>query len=196
LKEHDVSNEQQHDDSAAPATLSPAGASRRRFARAGAAASGVLLTLHSQPGMATAVCTTPSGFLSGALRSAHTNDQVTCVGVTSGYWKTHYPWTGSGCTSSTKFSAIFPCTRAMNTTYGGISCMGILTPQSWDKNGLGRQLMSAYLNVKTGKSSFQTVPMLLAIWNEWVKHGYYTPTSGVKWDSAAIANYLSLTMPI
>lgn len=70
--------------------LSAHGTARRRFTRAGAAASGVLLTLHSQPGMALDICSTPSGYQSG-LVSARPNDPGTCAGRSPGYWKNTDP---------------------------------------------------------------------------------------------------------
>lgn len=70
--------------------LSAKGTARRRFTRAGAAASGVLLTLHSQPGMAAVVCAGPSGFQSG-LVSARPNDPGACAGRSPGFWKNTDP---------------------------------------------------------------------------------------------------------
>ena len=66
--------------------LSAKGASRRRFTRAGLGASGVLLTLASQPGMAQTICTTPSGSLSGGLQS-RSPGAVVCQGLSPGFWK-------------------------------------------------------------------------------------------------------------
>lgn len=191
-----MANQQQPGDSAAgPAPLSPKGAARRRFTRAGAAASGVLLTLQSQPAMATAVCRSPSGYLSGPLQSTRTTTPVTCAGRTPGYWKTH-PYWPSPCKANNAFNKIFLCSGTMSNTYGSVSQMGILDPKQWDRDGLGRHLMAAYLNVRSGKSSFQTTQMLNKIWVEWRDSGYYTPTAGVKWTSYDIVDYLKRTMPL
>ncbi|MGW8389856.1 hypothetical protein [Pseudoduganella sp. HUAS MS19] len=140
-----MANEQQPDQQ-----LSAKGAARRRFTRAGAAASGVLLTLHSQPGMAAVVCAGPSGFQSG-LVSARPNDPGACAGKSPGAWKNTEPAEGGGSNGSgngngkgggknptpaplpdkvwpagalptDKFRSVFSCTLEMSNTYGADKC--------------------------------------------------------------------------
>ncbi|WP_431475799.1 hypothetical protein [Massilia eburnea] len=131
--------------------LSAKGAARRRFTRAGAAASGVLLTLHSQPGMAAVVCAGPSGFQSG-LVSARPNDPGACAGKSPGAWKNTDPAPDSSSTGkggkgggkgggknptpsplpdkvwpagalpTDKFRSMFTCNLEMNSTYGADIC--------------------------------------------------------------------------
>lgn len=187
-----MATEQQH-DAPVPVTaeLSSEGAARRRFARAGVAASGVLLTLHSQPGMAAEVCTTPSGFLSGGLQSFR-GPPPTCAGRSPGYWK-NAGWP-RGCDKNAPYTRVFSCNSQNTKSYGGATQVAILDPKKWDRDGIGRHLMAAYLNVQAGLSTFQTVPMLQRIWLEYQAKGYYTPTAGVKWDSAKIVEYLQGTM--
>ncbi len=190
-----MATEQQHDapaaDAANAADLSPVGAARRRFTRAGVAASGVLLTLHSQPGMAVEVCTTPSGSLSGGLQSFR-GPPPTCAGRSPGYWKNH-SWP-RGCNKNEPFTRIFSCNSLNAKTYGTTSQSAILDPKQWDRNGIGRHLMACYLNVQAGLSTFQTTAMLQRIWLEYQAKGYYAPTAGVKWDGGKIVDYLQGTM--
>jgi hypothetical protein len=187
-----VATEQPHDAPASgKADLSPEGAARRRFTRAGVAASGVLLTLHSQPGMAVEVCTTPSGYLSGGLQSFR-GPPPTCAGRSPGYWKTH-SWP-RGTDKAQAYTRIFSCNGLNSKSYGSITQGAILDPQKFDKNGIGRHLVACYLNVQAGLSTFQTVPMLQRIWLEYQAKGYYTPTAGVRWDGAKIVEYLQGTM--
>lgn len=174
-----------------PATLTPRGAARRRFTRAGVAASGVLLTLQSQPGMACEVCTTPSGYLSGGLQSFRGAKPV-CAGRNSRYWASH-GWP-TGCAKEALFTKVFACGASTSKTYGSSTQLAIIQGKSWDANGIGRLLMACYLNVRAGISTFQTVPMLQKIWSEYQSKGYYTPTAGVRWNGAQIANYLQRTM--
>lgn len=173
-----------------PAPLSPQGQSRRRFTRAGAVASGVLLTLHGQPGMAAEVCTTASGSLSGGLQSFR-GAKPTCAGRSPGYWK-NSSWPG-GCDKSMPFSRVFACDARNYKSYGSVTLSAILIPKSFDKHGIGRHLVACWLNVKGGLSTFQTERQLQAIWNEFQASGYYTPTAGVRWDGARIAEYLQST---
>jgi hypothetical protein len=211
-----VANEQQPEQE-----LSAQGASRRRFTRAGAAASGVLLTLHSQPGMAATVCAGPSGFQSGLI-SARPNDPGACAGRSPGYWKNTDPapdgssngngkgngkgpkptplpdkiWP-AGALPTDKFRTVFSCTIAMNSTYGADSCTldyVLGNEAAFDQYQLGAHLVAAYLNVLAGYSSFQTVPMLQNIWNELRDKGYFNPTAGVQWDAKQVVDYLTGTM--
>jgi hypothetical protein len=174
--------------------LTQAGAARRRFTRAGVAASGVLLTLHSQPGMACDICTTPSGFLSGGLQSFR-GPQPTCLGRSPSYWQgASWP---SGCNKSAKFSTIFPCSGnySKSSSYGGCTLATIVAQpcRSFDSQGIGSALVACWLNVKSSKSTFQTLAMLQTIWSEYQSQGYYTPTAGVHWDVTKIVSYLQGT---
>jgi hypothetical protein len=178
--------------SAAAATMSARGAMRRRFAKAGIGATGVVLILASQPGMAADICTSPSGSLSGGLKSHHGPAPV-CAGLSPGYWKNHTSWPG-GISNTTKFGSIYPCNRRYARTYGVTTCITMLDHQSFDESNLAMHLVAAYLNVLSGRVSFQTIESLRAIWNEWQTKGYYTPSAGVQWNSAQIVVYLSGTM--
>lgn len=67
--------------------------SRRRFTKAGLAASGVILTLASRPVLANAVCKSPSGFESGNVSS---HIQEMCFGNYPDYYaNTPEAWTGT-----------------------------------------------------------------------------------------------------
>lgn len=176
--------------------LGQKGASRRRFTRAGAGATGVLLTLASQPGMACDICMAPSGYqsYSKTMKAAsHTGAPVTCQGRSPTYWKGTTSWPSS-CHSTTMFNKVFSCNSVTNRTYGATSCMKILTPQSFDSAGVGVYLMACYLNVLKGWTSFLTIEQVRAIWTEYQATGYYTPTAGTKWNASQIVFYLSGTM--
>lgn len=176
----------------AAAPLPPHGAARRRLGKAGVAATGVLLTINSTPGMACEICTTPSGSLSGGLQSFRGPKPV-CAGRVPSYWATHSWPTG---TSSKKFSSVYSCNYANSKTYGSSSMMNMLKGQSYDypQNYIGAYLTAAWLNVKAGLSTFLTEEMLKKIWSEYQSKGYYQPTAGVKWYSDKIAEYLRGTM--
>lgn len=172
--------------------MSEHGASRRRFAKAGIGASGVLLTLASQPGMATDICTSPSGSLSGGLNSHH-GPPPACSGRAPDYWKSHTPWP-RGLTRDTRFGQIFSVNGRYADRWGATTCMAMLAGQPFDDAALGMHLVATYLNILSGRVSFLTTEALRNIWSEWQAKGYYTPSAGVQWNAAAIVVYLSGTM--
>ncbi|TFW19430.1 hypothetical protein E4L96_11775 [Massilia arenosa] len=181
--------------------LDRAGAARRRFAKAGLGASGVLMTLASQPGMATElVCRAPSGYLSGKLTSQKI-DNLVCVGRSPGYWKNcaSSSWPAN-CTKATRFKDIFYCgggyTKVpyaskflLNTTTCGL----LLDPQTWDVNKVANHIIAAYLNARTGKTSFLTADQVRAIWKEYWMTGVYKVNATVTWNGAQLVDYLTRT---
>lgn len=191
-----ASNDQQQ---AAPA-LSAAGNARRKFARAGLGASGVLLTLTSQSGMA-AVCTTPSGSLSsGMVTSRRPNAAITCGGVSPGYYKNNPQGWPSELRSDTtmKFKELFPCNGSSN-VLGNYTLREVFDATAEvDPHNCGSHVLACYLNILTKRSTVLTELTLKQIWREYqntggAKSGYYTPTTGVKWYGGDIVNYLITT---
>lgn len=178
----------------AGAGMSAKGLARRRFGKAGAGASGVLLTLVSQPGMACDICKAPSGSLSGGLKS-HTGPAVACSGQAPTYWKYQSSWP-SGCASTTKFSSVFYCAGLNKNTYGSTTTTlkSILSHQSFDSTNLGMHMAATYLNIQSKRIGFITVAGLQKVWYDWQRYGYYSPTAGVKWDATRIVTYLAGTM--
>lgn len=179
------------------AGLSAKGASRRRFARAGAGASGVILTLTSQPGMASLVCASPSGSLSGTYASHH-NKSEKCCGVSPGYWKTHHSeWPGGDTFGNSLFKLTFPCssTTALLKTS---TCFDVVDPQAVpkgaDPDNVAMHIMATLLNVRSGKITFLTELQVKAIWQSYATTGTYTPSAGVTWNGAQIVAYLTSTM--
>ncbi len=176
--------------------LGQRGASRRRFARAGAGATGVLLTLTSQPGMACDICMAPSGFHSYSKTMTKASHAVApvCNGKGPAYWRSNHSWP-NGCHSTTKFGEIFDCKRTTSgQLYATRTCMDSLKPQWFDSHAVGMYLMAMYLNVLSKKTSFMTIADVRNMWREYHWSGYYVPTAGVKWDASDIVFYLSGTM--
>jgi hypothetical protein len=195
-----VANEQQPGK-----PLSAKGAARRRFTRAGAAASGVLLTLYSQPGMAQVVCATPSGAAS-ALASARNPDAETCSGRSPGVWLQalsprgnsgkgggntpgHTDWPVS---PDKLFGEWFTTSRPI----GKAKLKEVLanTDPSFDPENLGMHLVAAMLNVLSGRSTFQTENMLVDMWNRLRDDRVYHPTAGIDWTAYDVVQYLRSTM--
>lgn len=204
IEDHNVTNEKHTDAEGStlpvpgdiPAGMTASGAQRRRFAKAGAGASaGVLLTLASQPAMAT-VCTSPSGTVSG--NSSRKTGTVACVGRSPGYWKTHhYAWRGAGTNGDALFRLTFYC-GGRSAALAKYTCFDIVDPtrvtNGEDPHNVAMHIMATLLNVRSRKIGFLTEAQVLAIWYSFAQKGTYTPTIGVLWDGAKIVSYLKSTM--
>ena len=182
---------------AAGTSLSRKGASRRRFARASAGATGVLLTLHSQPGMACTFCgISPSLAVSAVGQNrnitalSHRPTASRCVGIPPETWKTQSNWP---CNPDARFSNVFTC-QARTAGYANATIREIINGASCDTDQMAKYMMAAYMNVADGKVDFITFEALAAVWNEWSIKGYYEPMAGQKWGTYEILYYLRGTM--
>lgn len=189
---------QENNGNAAPLSLSERGATRRRLAKAGVGAAGVLMTLESRATMSPMICKSPSGALSGGL-SSHYGPAPVCNGLSPGYWKNH---TGAWpCATDTWFADVFYvsgnrrfCTvKQKNTSYLCSTMLNLLSPQRFDRYNLAMHAIATYLNIRSGKINFLSVETLLAMWYEVQTKGYYSPTVGVKWSAEQVKNYLQAT---
>ena len=182
---------------AASVSLSAKGASRRRFTRAGAGAAGVLLTLHSQPGMACTYC----GISASAAVSAvgqkkaigtlsHHGPAPVCNGIPPLTWcKTSWP---SGCSPTDPFYKHFSC--KIGSGYAKATCKDIMLGAECDPTRMGQYMLAAYLNVLSRRVNFLETRALQEVWSEWVTKGYYAPMTGQKWYANDIVGYLYGTM--
>jgi hypothetical protein len=159
--------------------------SRRRFGKAGLAASGVILTLASKSALG---CqnVSPSGFVSGNV-SGHLTEGT--AGYSPGYWKNHSHWPIN---IDTEFGQIFG-PLSIHSPYKNVSFLTLLTPQHYDDNKLGMHLVAAYLNAEAGMTPYLTTQTIVQIFTEWQAQGYYVPTGNVHWNAGQIVTYLEST---
>jgi hypothetical protein len=201
---------QENQASLPPATaglpaLDTRGTARRRFARLGAGtATGVILTLHSQPGMTAEGlrCETPSGFMSRTPNSR--SPQNACeYNRSHRYWKTHpEEWKSrAGVTPRTRFGRVFP-TSGNYADLAGVTLMEVLDPspaiKAIDAENVAMQTVAAYLNARAaqyaGQPNVLPEDRVLAIWTDFVTKGYYSPDLGATfWTGGQIAFYLEST---
>jgi hypothetical protein len=185
------------DEALPAASLSTKGASRRRFTRAGAGAAGVLLTLHSQPGMACTYC----GISASAAVSAvgqnkaigtlsHHGPAPVCNGIAPAEW-CNATWP-AGCSKTDLFGDHFSCNYG--TDYAKVTCSSVMTGASCDPSHMAQYMLAAYLNVLSGRVNFVNIETLRSVWNEWVSKGYYAPMAGQQWYANDIVGYLRGTM--
>jgi len=174
----------------------PAQPARRRFTRAALAASGVLLTVKSTPGMAAQVCTSPSGSLSNRFASHHTV-VPNCQGRSPGYWKNHN-WNGTGIDKATAlFSSVFPCPPKDAQTFALVKMVDILKHKDYDKDNVGMHMAASLLNARAGLNAIPTEAQLIKIWTDYRANNVYLPSPGnpnIVWDGADIVDYLKSAM--
>ena len=189
---------QENNGNAAPLSLSERGATRRRLAKAGIGAVGVLATLESRASMSPMICKAPSGAMSGGLSSNYGPPPV-CQGLSPGYWKNH---TGAWpIPTTTMFADVFyvagnkaSCTaKTKNTNYLCSTMLNLVSPQKFDKYNLAMHVVATYLNIRSGKINFLSPEALSAMWYEVQTKGYYSPAAGVKWSPEQVKNYLQAT---
>ena len=191
-EEANVANEQQQDnmnEQAVP-SLSKHGAARRRLAKAGVGAAGILWTLESkatyQQGM---VCSAPSGSLSTGLQSTYAA-KATCQGLAPDTWaKLSGSWP---CSDKVKFKHVFPCSGSTMNTYGNATMLELLGGQTFDTYGLGAELVATYLNVLSKKISFLTEHDVIDMWTQ-IQRGSYKATPKVSWNAQELKYYLAST---
>jgi hypothetical protein len=190
-----ASENQENNGNAAPLSLSERGAARRRLAKAGVGAAGLLVTLESRATMTPLICKSPSGALSGGLSSNYSRT-TTCAGLSPGYWKNHTSWP---CSRNIMFATVFggnanACTaKTLNKSYECSTMLNLLSKQTFDKYNLGMHLVATYLNVMSGKISFLSVETLQKMWSDLQKTGRYSPAQGVYWSAEQVKNYLANT---
>jgi hypothetical protein len=184
----------------APAEMGASGAGRRRFAKAGMGASaGVIMTLASQPAMATtALCKSMSGAQSGNT-SFHSDHLVPCDGVSPGYWKEHIEaWPSAWTNPDAKFSAVFTTKSTLCSGLSAYTCFQVCDPKAVangaDPDNVAMHVMATLLNVRSKRIGFLTESQVLLLWNSYARTGTYQPTVGVTWDGYKIVEYLKKTM--
>ena len=187
--------------------------SRRRFTKAGLAASGVILTLASRPVLANTVCKSPSGFESGNV-SAHIQEM--CFGNYPDYYANNpQAWGGtqylpgtykdnkenSNSNGSSNSNGNPSSTNNVDNWIGGTqfqeafpgsrqypgkSMMQVL----WMGDPMGVYLCAALLNAALGLTPPLTETRIVDMCLEYETKGYFEPTAGVHWFGGDIIFYL------
>lgn len=171
--------------------LSDAAQARRRFIRTGA--TGSVLTLASGSGMA-AVCTLPSGNMSGAARVRGAGSDLCIGGFSPGYWKKpNRTWPG-GVSRDTPFGDVFTSDEPYKSTTLGVMVTQQDSGNSFDTNNLGCHFVASYLNIVGRSVTFMTVDDLRRMWNELRAFSEYRPTPNADpWDAVMVRDYLEST---
>lgn len=170
--------------------MTPRGAARRRLAKAGLGAAGVLWSTQSHATLSRMTCVSASAALSNGLDSTTANSKpLACAGKSPGYWKNH----GWPCPRTRQFNSVFPCAYANDSTYGSATMMQLIRGASFDKYNFGMHLVATYLNVISGRIGFLSERTLVQMWNQLQSSGFYQPAKGVFWGWEETKRYLEST---
>ena len=66
--------------------------------------------------------------------------------------------------------------------------------QSGGLNSLGRYIVAALLNARSGRTPVLNESSVRAMWNDLINRGYYEPTAGIRWGAAEIVAYIKTTI--
>lgn len=190
VKEPDVANEQPSTPENEAPAMSSHGAARRRLAKAGLGAAGVLMTLESKATLHHGpVCVAPSAALSTGMDSTYAKSRVTCSARGPSYWaRMSFYWP---CSRNIKFGEVFSC-YGKNREFADVRLVEILGRDKYD-SFVGRHLAATYLNILSGKINFLNMDTLGTMWGELQSNGFYKPAPKVYWSATLVRKYLEAT---
>jgi len=156
-------------------------------------ATGAVLTLASGSGMA-AVCSLPSGNMSGAARARKGDDPNCTGGFSPGFWKKkNRPWP-AGISRDTKFGDVFASNEPYKSTTLGILIAQEDPRNHFDTHNLGCHFVASYLNIASGAVTFMKLDDLKRMWNELRTFSEYVAKPGAApWDAIQVRDYLEST---
>ena len=184
-------------------SLDPKGAARRRFTRAGAGATGVILTLQSQPAMATyGKCVSPSGFIS-ATTGTSLNPIRSCMNNEDPqYWENNKTrWSSRAFTNPhDRFEQHFRCANGYRglarLTLYEVLCRNTYAVKAADPSGISRLCIAAWLNARMNQqnAAVLTPQRVVEIWKQYAETNVYFPAKTAKpWGRSTIYDYLRTT---
>ena len=174
-----------------PPVMPQHGVTRRRLAKAGLGAAGVLMTLESHATLQKTgfVCESASAFHSAGLNSNVATEQR-CNPLSPSNWcHVQRSWP---CNKAKRFADVFSCREQRFAKTYFASTMEQVMTSTFDSQYayIGKHLCTAYLNVISGRISFLDVPTLQRMWNELKTTGFYKVNANVSWNIQQVRKYL------
>ncbi|MBD8633676.1 MAG: hypothetical protein RR983_14110 [Massilia sp.] len=182
-------NEPQQLPPPVPPAMPKHGATRRRLAKAGLGAAGVLWTLESHATLSKTgfVCESPSAYESAGLNSNIATEQR-CRPLSPTMWC--FIQSGWPCNKTKRFAEVFSCNeRRFATTYYRDSLLAVMKA-SYDRDKIGCHLAAAYLNVISDRVPVLDVPTLKRMWSELKVSGHFKVDANTYWSVTEVRNYL------
>jgi hypothetical protein len=200
-----------------PEVSAPKSADRRKLLRGGLAVAPVLMTIASRPVLGQVACTA-SAITSINLQSSINHNCTITSGLSPEKWKAladqwPSPYTGTttaatgrtitygGIThtyggASTSATAYHCTTTGLGGhVFAGKSMVDVIDMmQSGGLNSLGRYIVAALLNARSGRTPMLSETNVRAMWNDLINRGYYEPTAGIRWGASEIVAYIKTTI--
>ena len=184
-----MSTEDQAERSEEGAPMTPHGAARRRLAKAGLGAAGILWTTRSHATL-NFKCVSASAAYSSKFGSNKDDELLACIGRSPGYWKKKgRSWP---IPKETVFGDVYGHSGPWDTRISSATMLTLLSPQKFDSQNLAMHMSAAWLNVKSGKIGYLAERTLLQMWHQ-LNSGHYEPAPGVFWDVERTKRYLEGT---
>ncbi len=100
--------------------------------------------------------------------------------------------TGLAGTNGTPFHC--PTTGLGGQAFGNLTMLQVLNASGGAYDALGRYVVAALLNAKSGRVHVLPESTVRSMWNNCVTRGYYEPTAGVQWTAAQVVAYIQRTI--
>lgn len=111
-----------------------------------------------------------------------------------------YSGTGSSTTAtsgtSSQESTPFHCptTGLGGRVFANHSMLEVIDLTRGGLDSLGRYVVAALLNARSGRTPMLSETTVRAMWNDLINRGYYEPTAGIRWGAADIVAYIKTTI--
>lgn len=185
-----MSTEQQ---SASNGTMKPAiqvpNPGRRRIARAGIGAAGVLLTLESRVAMATGpTCVAPSAAALSHGGNSNYVEQGRCDAIGPERWVEMELWPYP---KDTEFGRLFR-SKGTDSDYAQVKLFDLLALDEYQQY-IGRAFATTFLNIRSGKLTVMKESTLFKMWDDLQDNLVYSPMPTVTWTPLEVRAYLEST---
>lgn len=171
------------------APMTPQGAARRRLAKAGLGAAGVLWTTRSHASL-DFKCVSASAAYSSRLNSNKDDELLACIGRSPGFWRKGKDWPVS---TDTLFGEVYGYPGNWDSRISMAPMLTLLNGTDFDPQNLAKHMSAAYLNVKSKKVGYLSELTLKQMWHQLKSSGHYEPARNVFWDVERTKAYLEGT---
>jgi hypothetical protein len=167
------------------------------------------MSVMSRPVLGSTTCVAAYVATSVTANASHPSNLASvCNGLTPAQWKVHASeWPSPYCGTTPLYGlaafsdqqpTLFHCpTTGLNgRIYGDRTMLEVIdiNESGIGASALGRYIVAALLNARSGRTPVLTESQVRAMWNSIIATGYYEPAQGVSWSPLQLIAYLETTM--